>query len=350
MVRLLKNDQIQSLLTVEDLIDPMEAAYEELGRGSAPDHPRNRYYLPLGEGRRYFFNNIIGADVSRDVMALRIDSGHRIERETRSELPDDRDHFTGLVFLFDVHSTDLIGVLDDVYLSRLRVAATSAVAARYLVNEDPVKLGLFGTGMQAGPQLEAFEHLFGFDDVDIYSPTTEHRNGFARKYDASLNASVAAVDSPEAVVDGSDVVITATNASVPVFDGDWLEPGTHVSTTVGGDYSNDRDEIDATTVRRADRIYCHRYSQLIDDRQGNLYRLLDSGELTEADVPELGALVAGNVEGRESNDEITLFKNNCGNGLQFAVAGSVALDRAESRDLGRELPTEWFTTDESGPH
>jgi ornithine cyclodeaminase/alanine dehydrogenase-like protein (mu-crystallin family) len=144
------------------------------------------------------------------------------------------------------------------------------------------------------------------------------------------------------------VVVAATNANEPVFDGDWLEPGTHVSTTVGGDYNSERDEIDATTIRRADRIYCNRFEQLLDDRQGNLYRLLDSGELPHEAVTELGALVASGAPGREDASEITLMKNNCGIGLQFAVTGSLILERARERDIGRELPQEWFVTRKEG--
>lgn len=343
-VRLLKNDEMEGIVSVEELLDPMEDAYHEHGTGVAPDHPRERLYLPL-EDREYWFNNIMGAVPGIDSMALRIDSSHRVERGDRNVFVGD---YTGLVLLFDVQSTDLEAIMDDHYLSPLRVAATSGVAARHLAPEGAARMGLFGTGEQAGPQLEAFDHICDLDEIVVYSPTQDHRREFAARYDDRSDARVRAVDEPRTVVEGSDVVVTATNSNEPVFDGAWLDPGTHVSTTVGGDYANERDEIDATTIRRADRIYCNRFQQLLDDRQGNLYRLLESGELTRDDVAELGELVAGEAAARDSNDEITLMKNNCGMGLQFAVTASLIHDRAEKRDLGRELPQEWFVTSKDG--
>jgi ornithine cyclodeaminase len=343
-VRLLKNKEMEGLVSVEELLDPMEEAYHEHGTGVAPDHPRERLYVPLDD-RKYWFNNIMGAVPGSDSMALRIDSSHRIQREDRNVFVGD---YTGLVLLFDIQSTDLKAIMDDHYLSPLRVAATSGVAARHLAPAGATRMGLFGTGEQAGPQLEVFQHLCDFDEIVVYSPTTEHRQEFAERYDDQSNADVRAVEDPRTVVEGSDVVVTATNSNEPVFDGEWLDPGTHVSTTVGGDYSNERDEIDATTIRRADRIYCNRFQQLLDDRQGNLYRLLDSGELTRADVAELGELVAGEAAARDSSEEITLMKNNCGMGLQFAVTASLIHERAENRDLGRELPQEWFVTSKDG--
>lgn len=343
-VRLLKNQEMEGIISVDELLDPMEQAFHEHGTGVAPDHARERLYVPL-EDRQYWFNNIMGAVPGTDSMALRIDSSHRVDQGDRNVFVGD---YTGLVLLFDIESTDLEAIMDDHYLSPLRVAATSGVAAQHLVPQDATRMGLFGTGEQAGPQLEVFHHLCDFDEIAVYSPTRDHREEFADQYNDQFDATVQALEDPQAVVEGSDVVVTATNSNDPVFDGAWLDPGTHVSTTVGGDYSSERDEIDATTIHRADRIYCNRFQQLLDDRQGNLYELLDSGELTREDVAELGELVAGEAASRDSSEEITLMKNNCGMGLQFAVTASLIHDRAKKRDLGRELPQEWFVTSKDG--
>jgi ornithine cyclodeaminase/alanine dehydrogenase-like protein (mu-crystallin family) len=337
---LLKNEDMSGLVSVEELIDPMEEAFREHGAGEAPDQPRERLYVPLDE-RTYWFQSMMGAVPSIDVTALRLDSAQFVKEEGRKNYVGD---FTGLVLLFSIQKSELIAILDDHYLSPLRVAATAAVGARYQAPDDSRRMGVFGTGEQSRAQVRAFHHICGFEEIVVFSPTEDHRYAFASEFDDELSASVTAVDDPERVVRGSDVVLTATNATAPVFDGEWLEPGTHVSTTVNGDTTDQRDEIDTTAVRKADRIFCQDIEKLVSHEQGSIYELIETGELLKSDITELGELVLGNAEGRDNDEQITIMKPNCGMGLQFAVTGSVILNRARERGVGTEIPADWFVT------
>lgn len=344
-IRVLTNEDMDGLLDVREVIEPMETAYQELGHGVAPDHPRHRVYIPeeFDEGDEiYFFNNIMGAFPGRDVMALRIDSTKRIDRGERFVSTGD---YTGLVFLFDIDTTDLVSIMHDHFLSSIRVAATSAIALEYLVDESATRMGLFGTGEQAQAIIEAFQHTRNFDEIAVYSPTRANREKFVETYDDRFDATVVAEDYPKAVVEGSDVVVTATNSNEPVFDGDWLEPGTHVSTIVGGDFANERTEIDRTTIRRADQVYCNRRDQIIEDKQGNLFEMISSNELQLDSIHELAELVIGEVQPTADSSNISLMKNNTGIGLQFAVAGSLLLENAEKTETGTLLPRELFVTE-----
>jgi ornithine cyclodeaminase/alanine dehydrogenase-like protein (mu-crystallin family) len=288
----------------------------------------------------------MGSVPSRDIFALRIDSDHCIFRENNTEYQ--ADPYTGLVLLFNITDTRPIAILDDHALSPLRVGATAAVGAKYLASANADTMGLFGSGEQAEQKILAIQDVCDFDEIKVYSPTRGHRKAFAEKFDARLEAEVHAVDAPKELVIGSDVVVAATNSNEPVFDGEWLESGTCVITVVGGEAYENRTEIDTTTVRRADRIVANRVEQIQYDKQGNLYDLLQSGEISEEDIAELSQVVTGEKSGRETDEEITLFKNNCGLGHQFAVAGSLMLECAKNENVGFEIPQTWFTTDRDG--
>ncbi|ELZ21379.1 ornithine cyclodeaminase [Natrinema limicola JCM 13563] len=151
--------------------------------------------------------------------------------------------------------------------------------------------------------------------------------------DESLTASVRAVDSSTAAVAGADVVITATTASEPVFDGDELEPGTHV--TAMGQYSPAKRELDTTTIEQATYVPDLRERATLD--AGSFIHALEAGAITDDHVhAELGEIVAGNEPGRTSDDEITVFDSG-GTGIETVAVASLLYDRALEAGRGTEI-------------
>ncbi|MBI3077343.1 MAG: ornithine cyclodeaminase family protein, partial [Deltaproteobacteria bacterium] len=237
-VLVLNNEQMEGLISMREAIDAMEIAYRELGEGVARLIPRHRIQLPkkTQPGVDYWFNNIPAAVPAFNTMALRIDSAGVRVREVagmvRKDFPGD---YVGLVLLFDIETNALTAMLFDHYLSPIRVAATSALVAKYLARQQASVVGLFGTGEQARAHAEAFCEIRKVKRIKVYSPTRANREGFAREMTGRLDVQVQAVDDPRAVVEGVEIVIAATNSNEPVFKGEWLEPGTHVVTIRGSD-------------------------------------------------------------------------------------------------------------------
>jgi alanine dehydrogenase len=148
-----------------------------------------------------------------------------------------------------------------------------------------------------------------------------------------LDASVAAVATPDAAIEGADVVVTATNASDPVFDGDLLEPGTHV--TAMGQYNPEKRELDATTIRRS--TYVPDLRERVTQDAGSFIGALEEGAIDEDHVhAELGAVVAGNADGRTSEEEITVFDSG-GTAIETVAAAHMLYQRAREPGLGREI-------------
>jgi ornithine cyclodeaminase/alanine dehydrogenase-like protein (mu-crystallin family) len=223
----------------------------------------------------------------------------------------------------------------------MRVGATRGVGAKYLSRNDAKIAGIFGSGWQAETQLQALCMVRPIQQIKVFSPNPAHRAEFSARMSQALEREVVAVGDPRTVVKGSDIVITATNSNEPVFDGTWLEAGTHINSIVNNDEGNSRSELDAVAYARADVILINSREQLIHVNQDDVLKPETEGRRVE----ELGDLLIGKVKGRISSDQITLFKNNVGMGIQFAAVGARVYEITMQQGLGKDLPIEWFHQD-----
>src|SRR5262249_10977889 len=109
--------------------------------------------------------------------------------------------------------------------TELRTAATSAVGTYAMARRNSKTLGLFGAGNEARAHLVALSTLYPFQKIKVYTRSSENREGLAKEMNEKFNLPVEAVDEPRKAATGVDIILTATNASVAVFDGKWLEEG-----------------------------------------------------------------------------------------------------------------------------
>lgn len=341
MTLLLEADDVRAVLTMRACIDALADAFADLADGAAVNRPRSHTYTDLGGGRHYLFKSMDGALPRAGVHALRLSSDltheHDGRRDKIAAAPGER--YVGLVLLFDIETLAPAAIVHDGYLQRMRVGATSALAADRLARPDARVAAVIGAGWQAGAQIEGLREVRELDEVRVWSPTREKLNAFCAEHDATPASSAR-----EAIA-GADVVALATNAHRPVLEGAWLEPGQHVGSVQGH-------ELDQATVDRASLV-------VVRSRDAATYHYAPGHAPVEAqghrrldrdDVVELGEVVAGRA-GRRSPDDITLFTGggtgaSSGLGIQFAAVADVVYRAARERGLGRELPTEWFTQKE----
>ena len=346
MVLVLKNHQMENLLPMAEEIDAIELAFRELGQGKAMLAPRARLRTPWKEeGGQYYFNNIMGLVPGMKSMALRIDSSFskeiQVDGKKRRVYPGD---FIGLVMLFDMDTCNILAIMDDHYISAMRVGATSAVASNYLARKDASVMALLGSGEQAKTQVTAHACVRKLTKVKVYSPTKANRVKFAKQVSAETGIEVIPMNSAEAAVRGSDIVTAATNTVDPVILGKWIEPGMHLNSIVGGDGFLPRKELDDEAVMKANLIVVGYKAQIFLDKQAEFHDRLERGLVKAEDLHELGELVNGDCRGRQSEQEITFFKNNTGMGIQFAVTARKMYDKAREKGIGTELPLELFMT------
>jgi ornithine cyclodeaminase len=203
-------------------------------------------------------------------------------------------------------------------ITAVRTAAVSGLATRLLAREDARTLAILGTGTQGRSHLEAMHAVRDFDRVLVWSASGRSLDGAE---------SVAAA---EEAVRAADVVCTVTASPEPVVRREWLKPGVHVN-AVGSSVPTAR-ELDSQTVVDASLFVDRRESTL--NEAGDFLVPQREGLVGPDHIRgELGELVLGTVEGRRSDDEITLFKS-LGIGVEDLAAAEHVLARAEAEDVG----------------
>ena len=357
MTLLLSNADVEQAITPQDTIDATEQIYRELADGVALNRARSQVYLPSesknNPGFQYRFKSQEGGSPGTGVWALRVTSdmaGHSFTAgvKRRRILPvATGNRYCGLVILFDIERIEPVAIMPDGVIQKLRVAALSAVGAKYLAPEKPKVLGLFGSGWQASAHLEFLCSLFQFEKIKVFSPNSEHCREFAKNMSAKLSRPVEVASTPRETVEGSDVIQAATAAWDPVFDGQWVEKGMYVASIGGSDASNKRREIDDETIRRSDLYIVHSKEVARLDQSPDIWEVAQKAIKSWDSIYEIQELLSGRIAGRTSANQITVFNNNTGAGTQFAALGSAVVKRARALGLGRELPTEWFLEDVS---
>ncbi|MEH7252246.1 ornithine cyclodeaminase family protein [Neobacillus niacini] len=353
-MRILSNEDVMQVLTPEEVMECLEVAYKEYAQGKAANRPRNHTYFPIMDERypgfQFRFKSQEGGNVSSGVWAVRITSDMvGTEKLTggvtrRRLLPiATGGKYCGLVTLYSMKKLEPLAIMHDSYIQKMRVAATSAIGIRELSNPDAKVAGLFGSGWQAEAHLEFMLMVRpSLEEVKVFSPTKANREKFAQEMSEKTGKRIIAVDHPQDVVKGSQIVTCATAAYDPCFDGEWLEPGTHVTSITSPDGTAMRRELDDTTFDRADIIVAFSKEQIHHDKQIDILGPVERGLKTYDEIGEIGDLLLGNFPTRKNKDQITLYANNTGMGLQFAAVGARILELAEVRNLGHVIPTDWF--------
>ncbi len=354
MTLILTEDDIEKIIEMPDCLRVIEETFRDFGLGRAVSRPRSHTYTHLAPGTFYNFKSMDGCVPRYGVHALRLSSevlqsqNHlgKMREEKLPLAPGGR--YVGLIILFDINTTEPLAIMQEAGLQRMRVGATSGVAAKYLSRQDAAIVGLFGSGWQALPQVEALARIRPLKLLKVFSLNPVNKKMFARKLSERFQFEVQIAEEPRDVVVGSDIVVCATNSSEPVFDGDWLVPGQHVNSLQAG-------ELDVRTLERADIIGIRAFEKSLHFQQKASPESPFNSEKTkrynpsfDAKLRALGDIVAGVAPGRVCDEEITLFGGSgtgpsSGLGIQFAAVGKVAYDLARARGLGIELPVNLFT-------
>ena len=358
MVLLLTTSDVEKVLTMKVTLEALEVLYKELGERQAVFFPRQDLHVPLARpeeelaahylkvmGGASPAHKTVGLRLSSDVCTWPLQGGLR----RRVKLPVLNGKWLGLIFLFSSVNGELLAIIQDGFLSRMRVGGTNGLGAKYLARKDATSVGLFGSGWQAGAQLLALTEVRKIKNIKVYSPTKEHREKFSRDMEKILGLPVRPMARPEEAAKDVDIIVTATNSRQSFFPAEWISKGVHMSCL-------QRDEMKEEAYRRCEYIVINTphkevnfTSSLFKEQEERLgMKVKDHPWSFEVDwnsYPTLGELVSRKVSGRTSDSQITGFINNIGLGAQFAAVGARVYELAKMKKLGHTFDSDLFLQD-----
>jgi ornithine cyclodeaminase/alanine dehydrogenase-like protein (mu-crystallin family) len=345
---LIKPEAVKGVVTMAEAIDAVREGFRAWGENPEFNAPRRRIHIPTG----------VRVSVHQGGVPAAGATGLMTHCEWVKPFSDHQEYPRlnhPVTVLYDAAEGELKAIIigeftcselpDNVAVTGLRTAATSAVGTDVMATQNAEKVGVFGASGQARNHLVALARIRKLKQVKVYSRTPENRNRFALEMAPIVGVEIEPVTSPEAAVRGMDIILTATNSSVPVFDGEWLEPGAHVTSIVGsnvglvrgGFAAAKRREIDDATLKRADVLGIASIQQAVQDEQADIFDPVGRGVIRWEQWIEIGSIIAGKKSGRSRPDQVTLFKNNAGQGVADVALGALVLEKVRQRGGGEAL-------------
>jgi ornithine cyclodeaminase len=313
-LRVLTAQDLHAALDMPTAIDAMRIAFGQLSSGAAT--------IPVRTGLKAGPVTLLtmpGALADPPALGAKLVS---VAVENRDEgLPA----VHAVVVLLDPRTGAPMALMDGEWLTALRTGAGSGLATELLALPEASTLAVIGAGAQARTQIEAVRAVRPIREIRIHSRTRASAEALALEL---RGVDVRLTDTAAVAVEGAQVVVTATDASLPVIPG-GVAPGTHIN-AVGG-YRPDMQEIPSSITGRA-RVVVDQLEGALAEA-GDVIIPISEGVLTRADLVELGAVMNGDSPGRITTEEVTLFKS-VGNAAQDLAVARVALDRAVERGLG----------------
>ena len=285
----IKETPVETIIPMAQAIEAVEESLAETSRGNAVVLPRRRIH----HANRMLFGVLPGSFKGAMGAYLQTDRDRAIHHET--------------VVLYSVETGEPLILFQDCAINELRTGAAGGVGAKYLAPPDAARVAVIGSEKHAFTQLQAVCAVRPIETVRVFSPTPAHRLRFADRVRADLEVEAMAASSAESALEGAHIVITATNAQSPVFEGRSLRPGMHVTSIANGDKTRVREEVDHDTIRRAARV-CVTSKATVQANESDLFRAVRNGVLDWDGVCELGDVILGNAPGRTAPEEVTLFK------------------------------------------
>ncbi len=343
-IRILSGQEVMDILDMRSVIKADEQAFAYKSGGKAEVYPLIcKMYDNGGE-----FDIKSGECAGADIFGLKLVCGFP------ENVPLGLPRSNGMIVVYDLQHGLVRGIVDGVYITRIRTGAAGGVGVKYLARKDSEVLVILGAGRIA-PYLVAsvFEVMDHIKKVIICNPRhpekadalalklretmedqfislykgTEHYDEMRKKVDVAYEAS----GNVAAACSKADIIITATSAREAVIQSEWVKPGTHLS-CMGADMPV-KQEIDEKLVARA--------SLFADD----IEQVTTVGEckiawrkhlIEKSDITEIGQVISGIHPGRTSEKEITLF-DSTGIAIQDLITAKAVIDIAGKKGLGEEI-------------
>ena len=311
------------LLTPSEYVDCVEHAFRMHGLGRVYMEPKGHIVLDRYQGEWEVMPSYIEEPEAAACkwVSIREDNG-------RYELPA---VFSILIYTHPETGFPL-AICDGSFHTLMRTGASAAVSARWLARQGSTTLAILRTGSVGQGTLATCDTVFRWENVRIWSRTQESVDRFlATQGPRYPHLRLTGTTDVETAVTDADVIVTGTHARSWLVDDAWVKPGAHIA-ALGADLKGEQ-ELDPRILQRG-RVFVDDIRQCREDGEINV--ALSDGAIAEDDVAgEIGKVIAGELEGRQSDEQVTVF-DSTGIALQDSATVPLEYERAVAAGVGVE--------------
>jgi len=328
IVLLLTKKDIQRIFTMQAAVEADKQAFRIYSKGDSDVPLRVSISAPNYEGQTLFMPGYVE---KLDSMGVKIVSV--FPHNSKKNIPS----VPATMVLIDGTSGEVCCVLDGTYLTQLRTGAAAGAATDLLARADAKIGALIGTGGQAITQLEAMLTVRDLSEVRICGTNFERTQSFVAQRQAefaNFKTLLRAVETSEEAITNADIITAVTTSHLPVFNGHLVKAGAHINGV--GSYRPDMQELDEVILQRAAKIFFDSQEAVLAEA-GDFIIPLANGTLTLAKFTgEIGQALLNNLPGRETPEEITLFKT-VGIAVLDIVTAHQIYQSALQQDIGQKF-------------
>lgn len=328
MMLLLTKMDIKNVFTMKDAIEADKDAFRIYSQGKSVVPLRTNIAIPKHEGQVLIMPGYVD---EMDGIGVKIVSV--FPKNVKKGKPTT----PATMVLLDGSSGEVCAILDGTYLTQLRTGAASGAATDILARKNAQIGALIGTGGQGAAQLEAMVTARQLKEVRVFDVDITRAQSFVEEMQKELpncKTIFKAVSTSDQAIKDADIITTVTTATKPTFNGNLVKAGAHVNAV--GSYMPHMQELDPVILKRANKIYFESTEAVLSE-SGDILIPLEKGLITkEKFTGELGQVILGTIKGRESDEEITVFKT-VGIAIQDVVTAKKIYDQAVAKNIG----TKW---------
>ena len=326
MALLLDRRTIQGLIDMDKMIEILEQAFGELASGSAV-MPQRTAVADADVNGWYAFMpaqlKSMGALGVKSVTVYKDNpAGHSLPATLAT------------IVLMNSQTGQTVAVMDGGYITAMRTGAVTGLATKYLARKNSKVAGVMGAGVQARAQLWGMAAGANLEKAMVFSlDPPDAQRAFAAEVSEMLGIPIEPAGSARELVESVDILSLATTATTPIIEAEWVQPGLHINGI--GSHAVGVRELDTATVVKSKLVCDHVEACLAE--AGDIQIPIEEGALDPADIyGEIGELITGAKAGRESEDEVTLFKS-VGLSIQDISAAHFVYHRALEQGVGTEF-------------
>jgi ornithine cyclodeaminase len=327
MVRILSKENVNELLTMEDALKYVEEAYKQLALGQA-FVPQRIAITDPAPGLTLVMPGIIGGKIN--ALATKIVSVYKQNPE-KYQMPT----VLAKIMVQDINTGDIVGIMDGSLITAMRTGAATGVSVKYLARKNSRIMSIYSAGVQARKQVLGVYWGLNqkLEKCLVYDLKRQSAEEFKSEIEKSIGIDVEIVSSGDELLKNTDILVAATTSTTPLFSGDKVANGTHISSI--GAHSADIRELDSKIIERASLLVAGLKEACLAEA-GDYIIPIKEGIIKEDDIISIGDIIIAKIAGRTSDTQITVFKS-VGISAQDVATAKLVYDRAIEQGIGKDI-------------